>query len=214
MGRDDDYEDGDYENEPSDYDDEPYRPTVRYFEDKRGLLKLTLVIIFSGFLIFWVGSLFTSWWSVPVPVSDTSSETPTKPTSIPKPNSDLVKILSINEDDGTPSEGLLQKSLAETTTITSNPDGTIKFQYFVPQDHCGDVKVHVLLNGNEASQTRWMGNYQNNKNIPLNSGIIAFDDGIEPNTDYLIGFYPEGRYGGCIVNGYIPSWFGTVEFYR
>ena len=87
------------------------------------------------------------------------------------------------------------------TVVKSNPDGTIKFQYFVPQDHCGDVKVHVTLDGREVSQTRWMGNYQNNANIPLNSGIIQLN--VEPDTNHSIAFYPEGRSGGCATAGYV-----------
>lgn len=137
---------------------------------------------------------------------------PTTEPAIPTTNNlKVIKTLPINEEGGRPSDGWIQRTLDEKTVIKSNSDGTIKFQYFVPKDHCGDVKVHVVLDGKEASQTRWMGNYQNNPNIPLTSGIIAFN--LEPNKNYSIAFYPEGRPGGC-GDGYVYSWFGTVEFYQ
>ena len=129
----------------------------------------------------------------------------------PRPAGELFKTLKINEEGGIPNHGWVQKTLDEKTVVMSSADGKINFQYFVPQNHCGDVKVHVLLNDKEVSPTRWMGNYQNNQNIPLNSGIIQLD--VKPSTTYAVSFYPEGRAGGC-GDGYVYSWFGTVEFYR
>ena len=132
----------------------------------------------------------------------------------PRPTNEPITSTFFKEG-GISSDGWKQKRLGETTKIKSNSDGTIKFQYFVPVDHCADVNVHVLLDGEEVKDTGFMGNYNVNKNIPLESGKITLD--VEPDKNYSITFYPEGRPNkipdGCGGEGYVISWGGIIKFY-
>ena len=121
----------------------------------------------------------------------------------------LIKTLPIDKGGGMPGDGFENQRLTESTYIKSNSDGTIKFQYFVPTTHSGDLKVHVVWD-NKVCETIWMGNYQHNSSIDLDTGVITLN--VEPNKDYLIEFYPEGR-ANAWSGDYEESWEGTVKFY-
>jgi len=135
--------------------------------------------------------------------------------SSPPANSDLqvIQTLQIAEEGDYPSDGLYQPKLAAETTIVSNENGKIIFQYFVPQSHSCDAKLHVFLDEKETVVTEWMGNYQKTNSLPLDSGRMILD--VEPNKSYKIKFVPEARDSGipCTATEYFKSWYGEVKFY-
>ena len=121
----------------------------------------------------------------------------------------LIKPLPIDKDGGMPGDGFKNQRLTEYTHITSNSDGTIKFQYFVPTTHTSDLKLHVIWDIIKTCETTWMGS-KTNLNLPLDTGVITLN--VAPNKDYRIEFYPESR-DNDYSDGYVSAWQGIVKFY-
>ncbi len=79
--------------------------------------------------------------------------------------------------------------------------GVLQVSYAAPASHCGDILVHILVDGVERAATTFLGPGQA-------SG--TFDLGPVSAGSHTIGIQGEGRVGGCNT-GIVTGFGGTVQ---
>jgi hypothetical protein len=137
------------------------------------------------------------------------------PNETTQKNLDLRNIFVFTKSGGSQSLGQKPQVLRVDMPVKATAGEDISFQYFVdvsndvtayPIAHCGDVRLHIYLDGVKIYTTGWMGYETRSPKLPLQTDKITIHDVSAGWKD--IGFVPEGRSGGCNV-GYVRSWGGT-----
>ncbi|MEO9319695.1 MAG: hypothetical protein ABI361_03380 [Nitrososphaera sp.] len=93
------------------------------------------------------------------------------------------------------------------------------FQYYVPDSdvltpgdsHCSDVRVHTYIDGHQVYVSDWLGYATRSPALPIQTNETTIS-GVS-NGQHVFAITPEGRIGGCNIQGYILSWGGAVSIF-
>lgn len=131
-------------------------------------------------------------------------------------------IMIFSKSGGNLEDGNKQRNLLVDMPVTiTEKVGDISFQYFVDvrddltpaMFHCSDIRLHVYLDDKYQYTTEWLG-YDDRypRPLPLQTEILTLNDVKGGKHD--VSIKPEGRVGGCNVDGFLFSWGGTIAIFR